>query len=125
MRAAAEARALQEMRSQSAFADTWPPPTVAERTAAATAAFVAGTVVWARVKGWPAWPALVMTHEDALNVRVPGTAFVAAALLPFSMPRRQCAYSSAMHVWLVHMNETSLARSSCLHDETGVGYSDV
>ena len=71
-RVAAEARALQELRSKGEAG--LPAPTVAEQSAAAAAAFVAGTVVWAHVKGWPAWPALVMTHEDALNVRVAGEA---------------------------------------------------
>ena len=80
VRVAAEARALQELRSQPG-ADP-PPPSVAEQSAAAAAAYVAGTVVWAHVKGWPAWPALVMTHEDALNVRVAGEA-------PASLPEHE------------------------------------
>ena len=72
IRVAAEARALQDLRLKSNAG--LPPPTAAEQSAAAAAAFVAGTVVWAHVKGWPAWPALVMTHEDAMNVRVAGEA---------------------------------------------------
>jgi len=70
VRVSAEARALLELRLKPDAG--LPPPTVAEQSAAAAAAYVAGTVVWAHVKGWPAWPALVMTHEDALNVRVAG-----------------------------------------------------
>ena len=46
----------------------------AAAAAEAAAAFLPGTVVWAAVKGWPAWPALVTTHEDANNVGVPGAA---------------------------------------------------
>jgi hypothetical protein len=91
------------MRSQPAQADTLPPSTAAERTAAATAAFVAGTVVWARVKGWPAWPALVMTHEDALNVRVPGAAGVPSGICVFRLNIGNVHAQLHMHVWPVNI----------------------
>ena len=31
-----------------------------------------GELVWAQVKGWPFWPALVFSHEDADDLHVPG-----------------------------------------------------
>lgn len=63
LRLAAEQRAQVELAAAGESGDG---------AAAAGPAFLPGTVVWAAVKGWPAWPALVTTHEDADNVGVPG-----------------------------------------------------
>ena len=40
-------------------------------TAARPAAALHGQVVWALVKGWPLWPAVVLTEEQMEDVLIP------------------------------------------------------
>jgi hypothetical protein len=103
-RAAAEAR-RQRARDLEALADELEPdqaregePDQAPPTDAA--AFRLGEVVWAREKGWPAWPALVITRETSRDL-----AALRALLLPplcalIRLPHvvlPQCTLASVQH----------------------------
>lgn len=65
-RRAEELRLLAEQMKSRSQADVHEPASVARNIP--EAAFALGELVWAHEKGWPAWPALVITWESARDL---------------------------------------------------------